>query len=118
MQRAVLVLFALGLLGGCSVWDVNQDPAGMGYRRSANEIIMALQNYRRDKGEFPVTLGMLTPGYMPSLPEVPDIRYEPRDGSLRYAYTPSWPQLRPVRCVSEGNTTVWRCTEHILDKPL
>ena len=118
MQRAVLVLFALGLLSGCSVWDVNQDPAGMNYRRSANEIIMALQNYRRDKGEFPVTLGMLAPGYMPSLPEVPDVRYEPRDGSLRYAYTPSWPQLRPVRCVSEGNTTVWRCTEHILDKPL
>jgi hypothetical protein len=118
MQRAVFALFALGLLSSCSVWDVNQDPAGMNYRRSANEIIMALQNYRRDKGEFPVTLGMLAPGYMPSLPEVPDVRYEPRDGSLRYAYTPSWPQLRPVRCVSEGNTTVWRCTEHILDKPL
>ena len=118
MQRAVFALFALGLLSSCSVWDVNQDPAGMNYRRSANKIIMALQNYRRDKGEFPVTLGMLAPGYMPSLPEVPDVRYEPRDGSLRYAYTPSWPQLRPVRCVSEGNTTVWRCTERILDKPL
>ncbi len=118
MQRAVIGLVMLSLLSGCSVWDVNQDPAGMSYRRDANQIMMALQSYRHDKGEFPVTLGMLTPAYLPALPEVPDIRYEPRDGSLRYAYIPSWPQLRPVRCVSEGNTTVWRCAEHLMDKPL
>ena len=61
---------------------------------------------------------MLTPGYLPALPEVPDIRYSPADGSLRYAYTPSWPQLRPVRCASEGNTTVWVCSEHMIDQPM
>ena len=118
MQRAYAGLIVVGLLGGCTIWQVNQDPAGMSYRQDANHIIWALQNYQRDNGEFPVTLGMLTPKYLPSLPEVPDITYEPRNGSLRYAYTPSWPQLRPVRCASEGNTTVWRCAEHILDQPL
>jgi hypothetical protein len=49
---------------------------------------------------------------------VPNITYEPRTGSLQYAYTPSWPQLRPVHCASEGNTTAWHCAEHLIDKPL
>jgi hypothetical protein len=118
MRRAFAGLLALGLLGGCSVWEVNQDPAGMNYRRDANRVIWALQDYRRDTGQFPVTLGMLTPKYLPSLPEIPQVRYSPADGSLRYAYIPSWPQLRPVRCASDGNTTVWHCAEHLTDQPM
>ena len=118
MRRATASLIALVLLAGCTIWDVNQDPAGMNYRRDANQIIWALQDYRRDTGQFPVTLGTLAPKYLPSLPQVPDVRYDPRDGSLRYGYIPSWPQLRPVRCASEGNTTEWRCAEHLIDKPM
>lgn len=118
MRPVLAGLVSLSALGGCTIWQVNQDPAGMNYRRDANRIVWALQDYRRDHGQFPVTLGMLTPEYLPSLPEVPDISYEPRTGALRYAYIPSWPQLRPVRCVSEGNTTVWHCAEHLIDKPL
>jgi hypothetical protein len=118
MREALTGAIVLSLLGGCAVWDVNQDPAGMNYRRDANRIIWALQDYRKDTGAYPVTLGMLTPKYLPSVPQIPDIRYEPRNGSLRYAYIPSWPQLRPVRCASEGNTTVWRCAEHLIDRPM
>ena len=118
MRRAFAGAVTLGLLSGCTIWPVNQDPAGMGYRREANQIIEALQDYRRATGQFPPTLGMLTPQYMASLPQIPDIRYNPADGSLGYAYIPSWPQLRPVRCASEGNTTVWRCAEHLIDQPM
>lgn len=118
MKVGLSVAFALALLGGCTVWEVNQDPAGMGYRRDANRILIALQDYRRDKGVFPDTLAMVTPQYLPTLPDVPNIRYSPADGSLRYHYIPSWPQLRPVHCASEGNTTVWRCSEHLTDTPL
>lgn len=118
MQRAMSALLWLGLLTGCTVWDVNQDPAGMNYRRDANRIIWALQDYRRDTGQFPVTLGMLMPKYLPTLPTVPDVRYQPQDGSLRYGYIPSWPQLRPVRCASVGNTTEWHCAEHLIDQPM
>ncbi|MBV8801147.1 MAG: hypothetical protein JOY77_14200 [Alphaproteobacteria bacterium] len=114
----VILLFGSALLAACSVWEVNQDPAGMNYRRDANQVIWALQNYRRDNGAFPSTLAMLTPKYLPALPEIPDVRYSPADGSLRYAYIPSWPQLRPVRCASEGNTTAWHCAEHLIDRPL
>lgn len=118
MQRAFAGFFALGLLSGCTIWPVNQDPAGMEYRREANQIIDALQDYRRATGQFPPTLGMLTPAYIPALPSLPQLRYSPADGSLGYGYIPSWPQLRPVRCASEGNTTVWRCTEHLIDRPM
>ena len=118
MRPMYLSLAALGLLGSCSVWPVNQDPAGMEYRREANQIIDALQDYRRDKGNFPPTLAMLTPSYLPQLPHVPALTYRPSDCSLRYAYIPSWPQLRPVRCASIGNRTEWRCAEHIIDQPM
>jgi hypothetical protein len=118
MRRILAGAVGLGLLSGCTVWQVNQDPAGMGYRRDANRIIWALQDYRRATGQFPPTLGMLTPQYIASLPDIPAVRYNPNDGSLHYAYTPSWPQLRPVRCASVGNTTDWRCAEHIIDQPM
>src|SRR5437868_13078681 len=113
MQRTFAGVVALGLLSGCTIWPVNQDPAGMEYRREANRVIDALQDYRHATGQFPATLGMLTPQYIASLPDIPSLRYSPADGSLRYAYTPSSPQLRPVRCASAGNNTVWRCAEHL-----
>src|ERR1041385_4932451 len=103
MRRTCASLMALGILSGCSVWPVNQDPAGMEYRRQANEIISALQMFRAVKGTFPARLTELMPGYLISVPEIPDLRYNPADGSLNYNYIPSWPQLRPVRCASIGN---------------
>jgi hypothetical protein len=118
MARLIAAAVLAGAVAGCTVWSVNQDPAGMEHRRDANTVLVALQNYHHDKGEFPPTLAMLTPTYLPSLPEIPDVRYSPSDGSLRYNYIPSWPQLRPVRCASEGNTTIWRCEEHMIDKPM
>src|SRR5947207_15822960 len=117
MRPMYLSLAALGLLGGCSVWPVNQDPAGMEYRREANQIIDALQDYRRDTGNFPPTLAMLTPSYLQELPHVPALTYRPSDGSLRYAYSPSWPQLRPVRCAFVVNGTEVRCPRAIHDRP-
>jgi len=113
-----LVFTLLGLLTACSVWPVNQDPAGMEYRREANEIIFALQSYHHDKGAFPATLTVLAPSYMPEVPHVPALNYNPLDGSLQYAYIPSWPQLRPVHCTTIGNSTDWRCAERLVDQPM
>jgi len=118
MARWLTPAVIAATLAGCTVWDVNQDPAGMEHRRDANRVMVALQDYHRANGQFPPTLAMLTPSYLPALPDIPDVRYSPADGSLRYNYIPSWPQLRPVRCASEGNTTVWHCSEHMIDKPM
>ncbi|HUB84899.1 MAG TPA: membrane lipoprotein lipid attachment site-containing protein [Rhizomicrobium sp.] len=115
MKRIVLLTFAAAMLTGCSVWPVDQDPKGMNYRRDADRVIDALQAYHHDKGTFPASLSGLTPAYLPALPDGPELRYEPYNGSLSYRYTPSWPQLRPVWCQSVGNTTEWRCQEHILE---
>ena len=108
------VLLACVCLGACSVWPVNQDPKGMDYRREANQVIMALQSYHQQKGTFPSGLEALVPGYLPEIPSEPTFQYDPRDGSLAFRYIPSWPQLRPVRCNSVGNTTNWRCAEHLI----
>jgi len=113
-MRWMLGIVAAGvLLAGCTVWPVNQDPAGMEYRREANQVLDALQRYRADKGAFPASLDALTPSYIPELPHVPALNYHRGDGSLDYAYIPSWPQLRPVRCFSNGDATEWRCAEQL-----
>ena len=114
MRGIVAVGLACALLGACSVWPVNQDPKGMGYRRSANEVLMALQDYHRKTGGFPRDLAGLVPRYLPALPSDPDLKYNPADGSLEFHYIPSWPQLRPVWCTSVGDSTDWRCVEHMI----
>ncbi len=114
MRGFIAVVLAFGFLGACAVWPVNQDPKGMDYRREANQIIMAVQSYRAQKGQFPPDLGALVPGYLQELPSEPRFEYNPRDGSLAFHYIPTWPQLRPVRCDSVGDTTNWRCAEHLI----
>jgi hypothetical protein len=112
--RATTWLIVGFVLSACSVWPVDQDPAGMNYRRDADRVLDALQSYHRDHGRFPAALGELTPAYISGLPDEPRLMYHVGDGSLEYHYTPSWPQLRPVWCSSVNDTTEWRCQEHIL----
>lgn len=105
---------ALFALGGCSVWPVNQDPDGMKYRRNANEVMKAIQDYKHDKGAWPASLAALTPTYIRALPNEPNLEYHPYDGSVLYHFIPQWPQLRPVYCQSVGATTEWRCKEKLI----
>jgi hypothetical protein len=115
MKLRVLVLSAAAIvLSACSVWPVNQDLKGMDYRRNANTVIEALQSYHQSHGSFPAALSELSPTYIATLPEEPDLMYHAASGALEYHYVPSWPQLRPVWCVSVGDTTEWKCQEHIL----
>jgi hypothetical protein len=114
MLRRFLIVFALVILSACTVWPIGEDPYGLGVRRSANEVIMALQAYHRDTGSFPIGLGALVPKYLTALPDEPRLQYDRDVGSLSFRYTPSWPQLRPVWCSSVRNTTDWRCNEHLL----
>jgi hypothetical protein len=113
MLRMLAAGAALSLCA-CSVWPVNQDPDGIQYRQDANHLIWALQSYRHDHGEFPPDLGALVPQYVHDLPDVPDLKYGSANGSLSYKYIPTWPQLRWTWCYSVGNTTNWRCEEHVI----
>jgi hypothetical protein len=115
MKRIVLLALAAATLAGCSIWPVDNDPKGMNYRRDADRVIAALQTYYHDKGTFPASLNGLVPAYMSALPDEPLLQYEPATGALSYRYTPSFPQLRPVWCQSVGDTTEWRCAEHITE---
>ena len=114
MRAIIAVIFAAAFTASCSVYPVAQDPDGMALRRNANEVLMALQAYHRDKGGFPPALAELVPVYIPRLPDSPPLHYRAADGSLSFRYIPTWPQLRPVWCSSVGNSTDWRCEEHLL----
>jgi hypothetical protein len=114
MLSRCAIAAALFGLAGCQVWPVNQDPDGMAYRRNANRVVEAIQTYKHDKGTWPSSLAVLTPGYIPALPDEPHLDYHPYDGSVLYHYIPQWPQLRPVWCQSVGATTEWRCKEKVV----
>jgi hypothetical protein len=101
-------------VAACSVYPVAQDPDGMALRRNANQVLMALQTWHRDRGGYPQNLTELVPAFLPALPASPPLRYRAADGSLSFRYIPTWPQLRPVWCDSVGDTTNWRCEEHKL----
>jgi hypothetical protein len=113
LLRVAVIAGACGL-AACSVWPVNQDPDGVADRQNANHIIWALQAYHQAHGQFPAKLVDLVPTYMHQIPDVPQLRYHPDNGSLSYRYIPSWPQLRWTWCDSVDNTTEWRCKEHLL----
>ena len=115
MKKRIFVLSTAALaLTACSVWPVNQDPKGMDFRRNANFVIEALQSYHEAHGAFPSALNELAPAYIAALPVEPELVYHPINGAVEYRYVPSWPQLRPVWCTSVGNTTEWKCQEHML----
>jgi len=114
MRARLLAVAAAMFLAGCSVYPVAQDPDGLELRRNANQVMMAIQSWHRDRGTYPATLSELVPSYLPALPDSPTLRYRQADGSLFFRYIPTWPQLRPVWCSSMGDTTNWRCEEHTL----
>jgi hypothetical protein len=114
IARVVAAGLACAVLAACSVYPVAQDPDGLALRRNANQVLMALQAWHRDKGGFPRNLAELVPAYLPNLPDTPVMRYGAADGSLSFRYVPTWPQLRPVWCRSVGDTTDWRCEEHLM----
>jgi hypothetical protein len=114
LRRSVAVLLACTIAAGCSVYPVAQDADGLALRRDANEVLMALQAWHRDRNGFPHSLAELVPAYLPALPDAPPLHYRSSDGSISFRYIPTWPQLRPVWCNSVGNTTNWVCAEHLL----
>lgn len=114
MRARFLAVAAAMFLAGCSIYPVAQDPDGLELRRNANQVLMALQSWHRDRGNYPANLSELVPSYLPALPDSPALRYQQADGSLSFHYIPTWPQLRPVWCSSVGDTTNWRCEEHTL----
>lgn len=110
-MRRIAAIACFIALAACAVWPTGQDPYGMEQRREANTVMAAVQSYDRGTGAFPRDLNALVPVYLASLPEKPRLQYDPRNGSLVYEYRGSWPQLQLVDCLSEGDTTIWKCIE-------
>jgi hypothetical protein len=109
----VAALASFGL-ADCSVYPIGEDADGLNMRRDANRVMMAIEDWHRDKGTYPRALSELIPRYLPAIPGEPVLHYRASDGSLGFRYVPTWPQLRPVWCASVGATTNWVCAEHLL----
>jgi hypothetical protein len=84
MRRFHAIVVSCLAVAACSVYPVAQDPDGMALRRNANQVLLALQSWHRDKGNFPGQLSELVPAYLPELPNAPTLRYRAADGSLSF----------------------------------
>ncbi len=66
-------LFLCLLIGCCwallfPIYGINGSTAGQGQERAV-ELIAALEEYKTDMGEFPSSLELIMPGYLPNVPQ-------------------------------------------------
>ena len=113
---AVHILVLGTSLSGCMLFDFMFDPPGKGaaaergYALSA-PIITALEKYRLDHARYPDSLSVLSPTYVPAIPEE-----EIKDGRLGYlrrgdSYELSFTYGPPGRniCVYRSSEEQWSC---------
>jgi hypothetical protein len=94
-----MVLMAVVLaLAGCFSWDPGEDPAGKKLLAEADPVAKALKHFHESKGAYPRTLADLVPVYIPRLPSEPELLYDLTAGSIRFTYSPSWPQAGQISC--------------------
>lgn len=114
MAKYIYIIFLVASCAGCAVWPAGDDPKGREYRTEAEFIIELLEMYRQENGDLPNSLNMLVPTYTDSLPSVAEIlSYSPETKSMRYTYTPSWPQPGQISCSTKIGNGKWSCHGYI-----
>jgi len=108
----MLSLVVLGL-SGCFPWKPGADPMGKGLVEAATPLVVAVKQFRTERGNYPLSLVELVPTYLTELPAIPDLSYEPKDGSVRFRYSPTWPQAGQVSCFSGGQSEGFLCQGYL-----
>ena len=108
----MLSLAVLGL-SGCFPWEPGADPKGKSLVEAAAPLAVAVERFRAERGSYPVSLGELVPAYLTELPSIPDLSYQAEDGSLRFTYSPTWPQAGQVNCFSGGQSEGFLCQGYL-----
>lgn len=105
-------LLLLASLGGCSPWAVGDDPKGREIRRTADQLLVALETFQSRNGRLPSNLAELVPTYVGSIPQ--EARFALNEqGTLIYRYTPSWPAMGQVSCGARVGSRDWKCKGYV-----
>ena len=117
MRRALPAVAAVGMAFALAACDPpGKGPkAERGYRRSA-PVIAALDRYHAEHGQYPDSLRMLVPGFLPDsalrLPEREPERYPLEYGRTREGYDLTFRYTGPGMndCTWHADTRKWACS--------
>jgi hypothetical protein len=98
MNPKLVICLAGIFFFGCAVWQPGSDPKGRSLIATADKVLVAVNSYVKEHATKPVSLSVLVPDYLPSLPNEPEIIYVPEKESMWFSYTPSWPQVGACSC--------------------
>lgn len=109
-MRTLWLIIALGLVvTGCATTPAGEDPKGKELRAQASTVLTALVAYRKDHGDYPMSLQELAPTYLPNVPFEPGLVLDRNSDTVRFSYPAPWPQAGDVRCVAKLGDSEWKC---------
>jgi hypothetical protein len=110
IARFLLPLAAM-LVVACASVAPGEDEKGKQYFEPANQVLDALERYKKDQGRYPTSLYELVPKYVEKLPDEPTLRLDEYSGTMRFAYSREWPNPGRVVCVAVLGAHDWKCED-------
>lgn len=106
------LLLLIASLGACSMWAPGDDPKGREMRRTADQLLVALEAFQSRNGRLPSDLEELVPTYVGTIPQEPQFSLN-NQGALIYSYTPSWPAMGRISCGARVGSREWKCAGYV-----
>lgn len=101
----------LFLLAACAGMPAGEDQAGMELKAASSKVLVALAQFRQERGRYPTSLYELVPRYLPELPDEPILHINDDTGTVGFAYSRGYPKLGRVTCSAKLGTAEWRCSD-------
>jgi hypothetical protein len=111
LTRLPLALALALALAACATLPPGEDPKGVELLAQAKPVLGALAQYRKDHGEYPISLHELVPRYLKVVPFGPGLRLDRATQLIEFSYTTPWPQTATVVCSAPLGDLQWTCRE-------
>jgi hypothetical protein len=112
--RTTLVTLVSVILCACVGWPGGNDPAGLKAKADVESVIGAAKVYRAKFGDYPKSLDLLVPEFIPSLPSHVALQYSPSTGVIGFLYSPSLWWGRVAMCITDIEKVEWACADYKL----
>lgn len=99
------------LLAACASLPAGEDQIGVELKAASSKVLVALSQFRRERGRYPTSPYELVPKYLSELPAEPALHINDDTGTLDFAYSRGFPQLGRVSCSAKLGTAEWHCSD-------
>lgn len=109
---AILAILLPLLLCACVNWPGGNDPRGLRVKAEVEGVISAARAYREKYGDYPDSLDLLVPEYIPALPSHVALQYKKSKGVIGFIYSPSTWWGGVAKCTTEIGKIEWVCIDY------